>query len=336
MRLKTAVLAVAMLAALATAGRAQDQSSPQSTPAAPQQPMRIRIGGNVQQAKLTSKTQPIYPPLAVQSATDGNVVLHAIIGVDGVVKTLAVISGHPLLIQAALDAVRQWRYQPTLLNGTPVEVDTTITVTFALPTNTQGQQTPPAGGSPAAAPAVEPSPAIDPQLKADVLHLFDVIDLRERETDGAKAMFKTLRPTILASLPVTPNRDKIADAIATRTMAFIGTDDFLDRLAVVYATYLSDDDVKALTAFYQTPGGKHYNAAQAQITTGTSQLALQVIREGVPKMYAQLCTEYPELQGQARFCSTAVPGQVAPFPGGGVMGGVQGGVQPNSPSSGKP
>jgi hypothetical protein len=173
-------------------------------------------------------------------------------------------------------------------------------------------------------------------LKADVLHLFDVIDLRERETDGAKAMFKTLRPTILASLPVTPNRDKIADAIATRTMAFIGTDDFLDRLAVVYATYLSDDDVKALTAFYQTPGGKHYNAAQAQITTGTSQLALQVIREGVPKMYAQLCTEYPELQGQARFCSTAVPGQVAPFPGGGVMGGVQGGVQPNSPSSGKP
>ncbi len=59
-------------------------------------------------------------------------VLHAIIDKDGKVAQLEVISGHPLLVQSALDAVKQWRYKPTLLNGDPVEVDTTITVTFTM------------------------------------------------------------------------------------------------------------------------------------------------------------------------------------------------------------
>ena len=62
----------------------------------------------------------------------GSVVLHAIIGKDGTVSQLEVVSGHPLLVQSALDAVKQWRYQPEVLNGDPVEVDTTITVTFQL------------------------------------------------------------------------------------------------------------------------------------------------------------------------------------------------------------
>jgi protein TonB len=93
---------------------------------------RIRLGGNVLQAKLISEPMPTYPPLARQARIQGNVVLHAIISKDGHVEQLSVISGHPLLIQAALDAVRQWRYQPTMLNGDPVEVDTTITVTFTM------------------------------------------------------------------------------------------------------------------------------------------------------------------------------------------------------------
>jgi protein TonB len=105
-------------------------------PAAPPPPkaavQRIRLGGNVLQAKLISEPMPTYPPLARQARIQGNVVLHAIISKDGHVEQLSVISGHPLLIQAALDAVRQWRYQPTMLNGDPVEVDTTITVTFTM------------------------------------------------------------------------------------------------------------------------------------------------------------------------------------------------------------
>ena len=93
---------------------------------------RTRVGGAVQAAKLINRVQPIYPPLARQTRISGTVKLHAIIGKDGTVTQLQVVSGHPLLVQAALDAVKQWRYQPTLLNGEPVEVDTEIDVIFSL------------------------------------------------------------------------------------------------------------------------------------------------------------------------------------------------------------
>jgi periplasmic protein TonB len=93
---------------------------------------RIRQGGAVQAAKLVNRVQPQYPPLARQTRISGTVRLHAIISKDGSVQQLEVVSGHPLLVQAALDAVRQWRYQPTTLNGEPVEVDTTIDVIFSL------------------------------------------------------------------------------------------------------------------------------------------------------------------------------------------------------------
>ena len=95
-------------------------------------PARIKQGGNVTAASIINQTKPTYPPLARQARIQGNVVLHAIIDKDGNVAQLEVISGHPLLVQSALDAVKQWRYKPTLLNGDPVEVDTTITVTFTM------------------------------------------------------------------------------------------------------------------------------------------------------------------------------------------------------------
>lgn len=101
-------------------------------PPKPAGPSRIKQGGNVTAASLLQEIKPIYPPLARQARIQGNVVLHAIIDKDGKVAELQVVSGHPLLVQSALDAVRQWRYKPTLLNGDPVEVDTTITVTFTM------------------------------------------------------------------------------------------------------------------------------------------------------------------------------------------------------------
>jgi periplasmic protein TonB len=76
--------------------------------------------------------EPLYPPLARQIRLEGRVELHAIIARDGSVQSLEAISGHPLLIPAALEAVRQWRYRPTILNGQPVEVDTHITVIYTL------------------------------------------------------------------------------------------------------------------------------------------------------------------------------------------------------------
>ncbi len=93
---------------------------------------RVRIGGNVQAAKMIRQIQPLYPQIAKTAHVQGTVMLHAIIAKDGTVQELQYVSGPALLMRSAMDAVRQWRYQPTLLNGEPVEVDTTISVVFTL------------------------------------------------------------------------------------------------------------------------------------------------------------------------------------------------------------
>jgi len=95
-------------------------------------PARIKQGGAVTAASIITQTHPNYPPLARQARIQGTVVLHAIIDKEGKVAQLEVMSGHPLLVQAAMEAVKQWRYKPTQLNSEPVEVDTTIQVTFTM------------------------------------------------------------------------------------------------------------------------------------------------------------------------------------------------------------
>jgi protein TonB len=92
----------------------------------------LKVSEPVVEAQLISRIEPRYPPLALQMRQSGTVVLHAIIGRDGHINALQVVSGSPFFVQAALDAVRQWRYRPTLLDGEPVEVETTITVVFQL------------------------------------------------------------------------------------------------------------------------------------------------------------------------------------------------------------
>lgn len=95
-------------------------------------PQRVRVGGNVRPPRPIRQPSPIYPPLAKQARISGVVRLSAVISRDGTIQELKAISGHPLLIPAALEAVKQWLYEPTLLNGEPVEVDTQIDVTFTL------------------------------------------------------------------------------------------------------------------------------------------------------------------------------------------------------------
>ena len=79
-----------------------------------------------------SQPKPLYPPLAKQARISGTVRFTAIIGKDGTIQNLTLVSGHPLLVQSTQDAVRQWRYKPTMLNGEPVEVVTQIDVNFTL------------------------------------------------------------------------------------------------------------------------------------------------------------------------------------------------------------
>jgi periplasmic protein TonB len=95
-------------------------------------PQRVRVSQGVTQGLLLRKIQPNYPPLARQARIQGSVLLQAEISKDGSIQNLRLISGHPMLAPAAIEAVKQWKYKPYILNGEPVEVETQITVNFTL------------------------------------------------------------------------------------------------------------------------------------------------------------------------------------------------------------
>lgn len=105
---------------------------PNSSEKVPTGSTRRRISGEVAEAKLVFHPNPVYPPLAKMARVQGKVILEAIIGTDGKIEELNVISGHPLLIKATMDAVSRWRYLPTLWKGAPVKVITTVEVNFTL------------------------------------------------------------------------------------------------------------------------------------------------------------------------------------------------------------
>src|SRR6202522_4022846 len=95
-------------------------------------PQRVRVSAGVTSGLLVRKVNPVYPPLARQARISGTVVLRAVIGKDGSIQNLSLVSGHPMLAPAAIDAVKKGKYKPYLLNGEPVEVDTEIQVNFTL------------------------------------------------------------------------------------------------------------------------------------------------------------------------------------------------------------
>jgi len=105
-----------------------------TTAAVPKQviPQRVRVSQGVSQGLLIKKITPNYPPLARQARIQGQVVLQAEISKDGTIQNLQLISGHPMLAPAAIEAVKQWRYKPYLLNGEPVPVETQVVVNFSL------------------------------------------------------------------------------------------------------------------------------------------------------------------------------------------------------------
>ena len=119
---KRKVLMSVALACLTVAGIALAEDAPQ----------KIRVGGAVQAQNIISKVAPVYPPEAKQAGTQGTVQLSVVVGTDGKVESLNALSGPDVLVQAAVEAVKQWVYKPTLLNGQPVEVLTTVDVNFTL------------------------------------------------------------------------------------------------------------------------------------------------------------------------------------------------------------
>ena len=101
----------------------------------PQPPVRrdpIRVSGKLQEAKLIHKVDPVYPKLAIQARVSGVVNLEAMIDEEGSITDLKILSGHPLLNDAALSAVRQWKYKPTMIGGEPIPVVATVMVIFRI------------------------------------------------------------------------------------------------------------------------------------------------------------------------------------------------------------
>jgi len=105
---------------------------PLPSPAVVQPRTPVRVGGRIRPPRSLSKPAPHYPPLAKQTKVQGVVTIDAVIDTEGNVVEMRLVSGHPLLISAALDAVRQWKYEPTYLNDQPIAVQLVVTVTFQL------------------------------------------------------------------------------------------------------------------------------------------------------------------------------------------------------------
>jgi len=101
-----------------------------SKPAA--MPQRVRVSQGVSKGLLVYRIEPPYPVLARQAHIQGTVILTAFIDKEGIIQNLQLVSGHPLLAPAAIEAVKHWRYKPYLLNGQPIGVETTVTVNFNL------------------------------------------------------------------------------------------------------------------------------------------------------------------------------------------------------------
>jgi len=111
----------------------EDQSRPSDEQSAPAQ--RVRVSQEVSRGLLIRRVQPKYPKKARKEGIQGTVVLHAIISKEGDITSLELVSGDPILASAAIEAVKQWKYKPYLIEGIPVAVDTEIKVNFTLSRN---------------------------------------------------------------------------------------------------------------------------------------------------------------------------------------------------------
>jgi TonB family protein len=315
MRMKLRVGLLVMMALTATGAYAQEQPSTEAAPAIPiwhQAPpppeaTRIRVSGNEAAAKITHIVQPVYPDAAKAARVSGTVILHCVIAKDGSIMQLTYVSGPPLLLQAAMDAVHQWTYQPTLFNGKPVEVDTTISVVFVLggtPGDPAPLSRPPATANKSESMYVAaPDAAMDPQCKADILHLMDVTHFKDQQQVVGRQMLNSFRPVLLATIPATPNREKIADAYMDRISSLLQSDEFTARVAALYAKDLTDSDARAAAAFYEATAGQHYFESITKMAPDLMAIGQQIVHTNLRSILQDVCKEFPELQGTGQGCA---------------------------------
>ncbi len=205
-----------------------------------------------------------------------------------------------------------------------MEVDTTVSVVFQLGNKSSGDSKQeaagpaPNGGAAGTSAASTEDPAarpIDPQLKADILHLMDVTHFKEKEDAGLRAFLDTMRPAMLAAMPNTSNREKILNTYIDKLAGLIQSENFTDAITDVYARYSTEADVKAASAFYETPAGQHYLESAQKLMPEAMAIGQRIASESIPSILRDLCKQYPELEGEAKFCSAPDPTKKSLLPG---------------------
>jgi TonB family protein len=260
----------------------------------PVHPSRVTINGNTMAARVLAIVLPSYPKELQDARVSGTVILRAAIAKDGSVIELVPLSGPQQLWHITMDAVKQWRYQPTVVEGVPVEVSTTISINFTPGNAPRYEQ------QGAAMP--QTAAAMDPQLRADILRLIEATHLKATMRDYGRQMMETMRPSIEGSLPKTANRKQIIGEVERKIMTALESEAATDQIIMVYAKYLSDDDVKGAVAFYESPAGKRFNSVSTQMEDDLSQSGEQFALENLDLILKGLCASHPELRGKADFC----------------------------------
>jgi hypothetical protein len=140
--------------------------------------------------------------------------------------------------------------------------------------------------------------AIDPAKLADLQKLFEVSGAKKNVHEMIGVLLSTLKPQIERSLPPGDRSEQVVNVVLKKIGAIIDSDEFFLHLAQIYDTYFTDDDVKDLVKFYESPAGKHFAAVMPQITQQFARTTQQWMAERIPKTMEELSNEYPELKGQ--------------------------------------
>ena len=272
-------------------------ASPQENSA---KPVRMRVSQNAPRA--TTQRPPVYPTAAIDQRIEGKVVLHVIIGGDGTVKESTALSGHPLLTQSAMEAVKQWQYRPMSLNGSLVEMDTTVTLDYALgppPTVMVNNQTLPAFSPEAITlrQQQQPSlPAVDAATETDIRRLIEVTGIKSVVTAYFGSHLLGIRALLLKELPADVDREKVADRFQEELQKRIRSAQVLDAVIPIYAKHFTHEEIKSFLAFYDTPAGKRYAQEAPYIMLDISRAGASYWMNTVlPEIFKQMSAEFPGL-----------------------------------------
>jgi TonB family protein len=275
------------LAQQSTLPSPDDPSFVQGAPYGPEQIPRMKMAGDGTVQNIIHKVPPEYPADALAAKIGGTVVFAALVATDGSVKQVQVVSGPVKLIDAATKAVKQWKYAPWTFNGKPADVETTISVIF-------NPEDPTGAG------------IIYPQLKADILHMYyAMVGFEGAETRFDEEFSRAKREVVAAIPSSNENREEILEAYNRGYFTTIRLPAFTDGIVAIYAKHFTDDEIKAIDQFFQTPAGRHFALESVQVNFESKALGRKFATDHIPGVLAELCKEFPELQRDASLCRSS-------------------------------